>query len=120
MPAALSAAALAAMRASVERAFDQRITRERVTRVDDGAGGWTETVSTATYPGRVETRTAPTERVQGGRLTAATVYLVRLPHDADVQPADRLLAADVRLQVADTDGLKSQRLQLVVNCWLVT
>ena len=117
-----STAALTAMRNTVERSFDQEIIRWRVTRTADDSGGWTETIATATYQGRVFARqTIPTERVEGGRLTATAVWVVRLPWNADILPSDMLvLPDDTELQVTDDDDIKSTKLQLLVNCYRVT
>jgi len=113
--------ALTAMRSVIERSFDRTITRRRITEVPDGFGGTTTTTVTASYSGRVVARQVVTdERLQGGRVTAETVYLVRLPWNADVAPADVLVVDGTELQVTDADDIKSLPLQVIVNCYRVT
>lgn len=106
----------------VAKLFDRTITLRRMQKVDDGSGGWTETTTETTYSGRVSTRQAvPNERLQAGRMAAETLYTVRLPWNADVQPADVLVTDDgAELQVTDRDDIKSTKLQVLVNCYRVT
>lgn len=117
-----SPAAIATMRATIARTFDQTITVRRVTRTQDDSGGWTETTTATAYSGRVVPRTVvPPERLQAGRLVAETVWVVYLPHDADVIPADVLVLADgTVLQVTDDNDIQSTKLKLIVNCYRVT
>lgn len=116
-----SAEGLTRLRATVALSFDKTITRRRITSVPDGSGGTTETITETTYSGRVSPRqVVPDERLQGGRVAAETVWVVRLPWNADVIPADRLVVDATELQVTDADGIKSTKLHLIVNCYRVT
>jgi len=117
-----SAEGLTRLRATVALTFDRDIIRRRITEVPDGFGGTTQTTAEVTYRGRVSARqVVPDERLQGGRLTAETVYVVHLPWNADVVPADVLVTDDGdTLQVTDAVDIQSTKLHVVVNCYRVT
>lgn len=118
-----STAAIATMRTTIERTFDQTIIVRRKTLVPDDSGGSTETTTETSYRGRVPAprSLAPDERLQAGRLVAEMVWVVYLPWDADVIPADVLVLADgTVLQVTDDNDIQSTLLKLIVNCYRVT
>lgn len=117
-----SSIAITRARTVVAQSFDRTITVRRTTLVPDGFGGNTEVVTTTDYSGRVSARQAvPSERLQAGRMAAEMVWTVRLPWNADVQPADVLVTDDgAELQVTDRDDIKSTKLQVLVNCYRVT
>lgn len=117
-----STAAITTMRATIARTFDQTIIVRRTTMVPDDSGGSTTTTTETSYSGRVVPRTVvPPERLQAGRLVAETVWVVYLPWNADVIPADVLVLADgTVLQVTDDNDIQSTLLKLIVNCYRVT
>jgi SPP1 family predicted phage head-tail adaptor len=117
-----SAIAITRARTVVAQSFDRTITLRRTTFIPDGSGGSTETTTETTYSGRVSARqVVPNERLQAGRMAAEMVWTVRLPHDADVEPADVLVLEDgTELQVTDRDDIKSTKLQVLLNCYRVT
>lgn len=89
----LSTPELAAMRAQQALAMPDTVTIQRPARVDDGAGGQTETWSTvATVGGRLSVETRQVREGQaGGKQTALAYYRVTLPAGTDVLARDRLV-----------------------------
>lgn len=73
---------------------------QRLTRTDDGAGGWSEAWQTvATTKGRIASQGRAGETVQGGALTAQGEYIITLPHDTDLRQDDRLQINGVQYEV---------------------
>jgi len=95
----LSSNQIEVMRETQEAALPQTCTRRRAVLIRDGRGGHTEgTSEEAEYVCRV----APTKGREieiASRITSELTLTVTLPHDADVQPRDRLVIGDRELNV---------------------
>lgn len=92
MSASLSAAELAALRATVDASLPQTVTVRRSTRVRNAQGGNAETWADAgTYAGAlVEVTPNPTPGAPGARAAVTTAWKCLLPQGADVRTTDRL------------------------------
>jgi len=78
------------IRAEQEKLMTETVYIQRLTRVSDGAGGWTETWQTvATTKGRIATQSGG-ETKRGGAVTVNMSLVVTLPHDTDLRQDDRL------------------------------
>lgn len=87
----LSAGELAQIIHDINDYLPDTVTRTRITPVDDGMGGQTESRATTTYSGRLmPTGQVPKEYLEGMRLSGDTVYVVVLPYNADVLSRDEL------------------------------
>lgn len=88
----ISAGELAAMRAAVATTLPDQCAIQRLVRVEDDAGGWTDTFATAsTVACRVAGRDLqPAERELAARLGNRTAFTVTLPPDADLRESDRI------------------------------
>jgi len=74
---------------------------QRLTRISDGAGGWSETWQTvATTKGRIApSQRMAGEREQGGALAVYGEYIVTLPH-TELQQNDRFQIAGTQYEVS--------------------
>lgn len=97
----LSTPEIAALRAQQTLAMPDTVTIQRPTRVEDGAGGVTDTWATvATVKGRLSVDMRQGREGQaGGRQTALAYYRVTLPAGTDVRVKDRLLVASRTFEV---------------------
>jgi len=78
------------IRAEQAKLMPETVYVQSLTRVSDGAGGWTETWQTvATTKGRISTQGGG-ETKRGGAVTAEVSIVVTLPHDTDLRQEDRL------------------------------
>ena len=97
----LSESEMASIRETQKRHMPDTVYIQRLTRLSDGAGGWTEAWQTiATTKGRI----TPNQRqagevVQGGAVTAYGEYIVTLPHDTELQQDDRLQISGTQYEV---------------------
>ena len=94
----LSAAEVAAMRATQGEALPDTCSRERVTLTADGTGGHTQETATVAYTCRVSP-TSGRDLEVAARLTSERTLTVTLPWDADVISEDALLIGGRRLEV---------------------
>jgi len=89
------------MRSVQEKAMPDTVYVQRLTRVDDGAGGWSEVWQTvATVKGRVAPRaTARAEGTLGSAVTPVVEYIVTLPAGTEVYENDRLQIDGVQYEI---------------------
>jgi hypothetical protein len=82
------------IREEQKRLMPETVYIQRLTRVSDGAGGWSEVWQTvATTQGRLaprEGRGGSGEEVRGGAMTPYGEYIVTLPYEVVISPSDRL------------------------------
>jgi SPP1 family predicted phage head-tail adaptor len=72
---------------------------QRLTRVDDGSGGWGEVWnSIATVKGRIASSQGREEEL-GKKVMALTTYTVTLPYDTSINQTDRLQINGQQYQV---------------------
>jgi SPP1 family predicted phage head-tail adaptor len=78
------------IRAEQAKLMTETVYVQHLTRVSDGAGGWTEVWQTvATTKGRIATQGGG-ETKRGGAVTADVSLIVTVPHDTDLRQDDRL------------------------------
>ncbi len=91
----ITAIELASMRDEAETLMPDSCAVLRPTEVPDGQGGWTQTWATAgTYACNLATgpyMRFSAERVAAGQVTPVGIVGISLPHDADVNPDDRIV-----------------------------
>lgn len=76
-------------------------TIKRLAVTADGAGGQTESWSTATNVAcRLAPLTGGDERIMADKLTAVSPYMVTMPAGTDIRPADRLVIGGRTFEVA--------------------
>lgn len=98
--ALVSAQDLVQLRADQALGMPDTCTRTRITWSDDGQGRPSESTATTNYACRMRAGgNAPTEVVEGGKLTGTAVWWVSLPHNADVNNDDKLTINSKTLQV---------------------
>jgi head-tail adaptor len=104
----LSAADLAAMRATLTESLPDTAQVQRATRASDGMGGFTETWTTvATVPCRLApSDITPVEQVVAERVTDRVLWTITLPAQTDVTAADRIV---VGARVFEVVGVLSPR-----------
>lgn len=115
----LLAGELATMRATAAAALPDTCTIQRDTPTADGMGG--QTSSWANAATNVPCRYSPDqvadgERELGGKITAVNGWRFTFAYDADVRPADRIVADSRTFEVLSVDGDRSWQLALVVRC----
>src|SRR5687768_8755013 len=92
---------LPSLRRLSERNLPDTCTVTRITRVQDDAGGYTETTETADA---IACRLGPVsgrERVLGGRVVEESDAVLTLAYDADVQGSDRITHNGTTYEVMD-------------------
>jgi len=78
------------IRAEQAKLMPETVYVQRLTRVSDAAGGWTEVWQTvATTKGRIATQSG-IETKRGGAIVTDMSIIVTLPHDTDLRQSDRL------------------------------
>lgn len=80
----------ASMIAAQIEALPDTGTVERKTLTDDGAGGFTETVTATSLPCRIGMPTGSYERAIAGQLGAVAVSVLTFPAGSDIGEADRV------------------------------
>lgn len=97
--ALLTAAALEGIRDTVGLLFSDEIVRRRFTTTTDEYGNEErDTAEDVTYPGRLIWRET-TERTDSGQASAV-LPSVLLPHDADVETTDQIIADGLTFEAA--------------------
>ncbi|MEJ5222844.1 MAG: phage head closure protein [Anaerolineales bacterium] len=114
----LSDSEITSIRETQKKYLPDTVYIQRLTRLSDGAGGWTEAWQTvATTKGRM----APSQRkygevVQGGALTAYSEYIVTLPYDTELQQDDRLQINGTQYEVKGIlDRSEKTALRVIVS-----
>lgn len=108
---------LAAMQDVSESTFDQSCAVSRNTQVSNGFGGFTDSWSTvATVQCRIREESGPNEAAVDPSMRARSRFIVWLPNDTDVRPADRLVIGAYTYEVTDADLGKSWNLTLQAHC----
>lgn len=89
------------MRADQEKMMTETVYVQSRVKVPDGAGGYTETLSTmATVKGRIAPNSqAGRESVIGGKVTSIAEYVITLPWDTEVSESNQLQIAGTQYEV---------------------
>lgn len=108
----LSAADLAAMRATLTECLPDIAEVQRLTRVSDGMGGFTETWATvATVPCRLApSGNTPVEQVVAERVTDRVLWTITLPAQTDVTATDRVVVGARTFEVVGVLSPRSNEL----------
>lgn len=114
----LSGSQLDAMRTQAEDDFDVTANVRRSTLVSDGAGGWTETWSTAHTNAPCRVRAVNTQEVEmqaGGAVRAVMGFKILFEWDKEIRVGDRInVSTGDSFEVTEEDSAKSDNLQTVV------
>lgn len=87
------------MRKAQEAIMTETVFIQRLSRISDGAGGWTEVwQSVAQTKGRVATE-GGNEVEKGGRITATIHYLISLPANVEIKQDDRLQIGGIQYEI---------------------
>jgi hypothetical protein len=96
----ISAAEQAQMQADASTSLDQSFVIQRLTRVPDGTGHYSETWATvATAPGNLAQPTAGQMQNYGYKIGSLATWQVRLPVSTNVQENDQLVTNGQTLRV---------------------
>ena len=108
----LSAADLAAARATLVESLPEIAQVQQATRVPDGAGGFTETWTTvATVPCRLApSGNEPTERVVAERVTDRKLWTLTLPAQTALTAKDRVVVGARTFEVVGVLSPRSYEL----------
>jgi head-tail adaptor len=108
----LSAADLAAMRATLTESLPDTAQVQRATRAPDGMGGFTETLTTvATVPCRLApSGNTPVEQVVAERVTDRALWTLTLPAQTDVAATDRVVVGARTFEVVGVLSPRSDEL----------
>ena len=92
----------------------------RTTTTANAEGGQTETEAVvATVPCRLEAQSSSSaigsERAEGGRVVAVTLWTCYLPAGTDVRPQDALMVNGVRYEVTDDSGAATDSAVVAVS-----
>ena len=88
----------------------ERIAIERMARIDDGSGGYTEQWATVASVAAQVLPTGGREVLTGGSMAGIQGWKVTIRHRPDLSPADRIRWRDKLLNVksaADPDGKRA-------------
>lgn len=113
----LTDAELALMRATQETSMPETVHVQRLTRVTDSAGGWSEVWATvATTEGRLaEEAWKDAEQEIAGRTGAVYKVVITLPYDTELTEQDRLQIDSVQYQVIGI-ARRSNKTALRISC----
>jgi hypothetical protein len=110
-------AELARLRSVAQRLLHDEATVLRVVRTADGAGGWLESeTAVGTYPALLSVGgMKPSVQRIAERLDVAALWLITLPHDANVQEHDVVAIAGRRFKIVQVEAHTIQVLKVCVG-----
>lgn len=114
-----TATALARIRAAAVELQTDTCTVYHKTRVTNGAGGYTNTESSATYTCRVSPSAGfnlPMELLTSGKINTFSTWFVTLPYNATVAKDDRIVANSQTFEVLGIHQGKTWIADLDVLC----
>lgn len=112
----LTTAELTDMRATQALTLDQTATVTRRVYADDGAGGSTESTTTASLPCRVAPASGGQRQMLGGQFAELSVWRVTFAALADVRKNDKVDVLGKKLEVQLVMGPESRETARVTLC----
>lgn len=108
----LSTQELAQLRTAAENYLSDTCTIRKVTRSDDGQGGFTETWSdraSGVACRLASVRSQRSERPEGEQLAAYSRWVLTIPHDQAIEESDRVVHDGETYEVAHLEDTHSNR-----------
>lgn len=106
---------LARLRKVAERNMAATATIKRLTKISDGAGGYSQSWATASSPAcAASTQMGQAEQQLAARLSIVNAWVVRLPAATDVRPADRLVIGSDTLEVVHASAGTWETVRMVL------